>query len=462
MRIEQLVQLLRGTDRVSRAELLRLCDELERAVVPGPSGEVGLRTVIEPGAMAGPAHTVIWWGFTRDRAPMLPRLRLSKAERAALGAAAPDLGGVMAGEARRWRRPLELTAETLVLVCPRTDAVGDPAHPHPLWDELVAAMPEATLHAQLEVEHPVLPGGLRARHKRVPSRPLPQPFKIARAPAPLGLRDEESASSLEQLLGCSLAYVLRYRGKLRSRLASAPVEPGPLLYGNIAHHVLALVFADGSLTPDEAAARAEALIEVELPHVAETLLLADHHAERAAVRRAIVDSARLVAVIIERSGARLRGLEVPLAGSIGAATIAGHADLVLETPDHVIDFKWGTSSYRERLRAGTAVQLAIYASMRPAGTGAGFLAVRDQRVLAAHGSAIPMAIEPGDHSVGDMLAGVHSALDSRIAELAEGRLAAPGALEDAPHSRLVDGVLKLAPKCQDCELAAMCGRRGRT
>jgi hypothetical protein len=87
--------------------------------------------------------------------------------------------------------------------------------------------------------------------------------------------------------------------------------------------------------------------------------------------------------------------------------------------------------------------------------------VRDQRVLAARGSAIPAATEPGDHSLDDMLAGVRAALDGRIAELAEGRLTAPGAIEDAPRSRLVDGTLTLAPNCQDCELAALCGRRGR-
>jgi RecB family exonuclease len=461
MRTEQLVQLLQGNQHVSRVALLRLCDELERTVVPGRSAELGLQSVIVPGAMVGPTRTVIWWGFTRDRASALPRLRLSNAERAALGIAAPDFGAVMAHEARLWRRPLDLTTDALVLVCPRTDAVGDPAHPHPLWDELVAVMPDASLQWHLEVERPMLPGGVRARDQRPRSRPLAQPFDVAHAPGPLGLRDEESASSVEQLLGCSLAYVLRYRGKLRPRLAASPAEPSPLLYGNVAHHVLGLVFAAGALPPDEAAARADAVLEAELPRIAETLLLPDHQAERAMMRGAIVDSARFVATLIEHSGARLRGLEVPLAGTIGVTRIAGRADLVLEGPDHVLDFKWGTSSHRDQLRAGAAVQLAIYAALGCAGSGAGFVAVRDQRLLAARGSGLPMATEPGDHTIDDMLAGVRGALDGRVAELAAGRLAAPGAVEDAPRSRLVDGVLRLAPSCEYCELGTLCGRRGR-
>ncbi|HEX3766272.1 MAG TPA: PD-(D/E)XK nuclease family protein [Kofleriaceae bacterium] len=459
-RTEQLVQLLHGADHVSRAELLRLCDELERTVVPSASAEAGLHTVIVPGAMVGPAATVIWWGFTRDRAPVPPRLRLSNAERAALGAVVPDFGAMMAHEARLWRRPLELAAHSLVLVCPRTDSVGDPTHPHPLWDELVATMPEAALRAHLEVEHPMLPGGILARHQRARPRPLPQPFTVAHAPVPLALRDVESASSIEQLLGCSLAYVLRYRGRLRPRLSAPPVEPSPLLYGNVAHHVLALVFASGSLPPDEAAVRANALLDFELPRIAETLLLPDRQAERAMVRCAIVDSARLVAILIQHSRARLRGLEVPLAGKIGTTSIAGRADLVLEAPDHVLDFKWGTASHRDQLRTGAAVQLAIYAALLRAGSGASFLSVRDQRLLAARGSGLPMAIEPGDHTIDEMLAGVHAAIDDRIAELALGQLVAPGAMEDAPRSRLVDRVLRLAPSCNYCELGTLCGRRG--
>lgn len=461
LRSVQLLELLGGTNRVSRPQLVRLCDELERTTVPGPTAELGLHSVIVPGAMAGPARTVIWWGFTRDRAPAAPRIQLSNAERAALGAIAPDFGTLMAHEARRWRRPLELTTGTLVLVCPRADAVGDRAHPHPLWDELVAAMPESTLRACLVVDHLVLSGGTRVRRQRALPRPLPRPFGVAYLPAPLGLRVEESASSLEQLLGCSLSYMLRYHGKLRPRLAGTPAQPNPLLYGNVAHHVLALVFSVGALTSERAAARAEAVLDAELPRIAETLLLPDHQAERSMLRRAVIECARLVATVIERSGGNLRGVEVPLAGMVGTARVVGRADLVIEAPEHLLDFKWGTSSHREALRTGTAVQLAIYAALLHEHAGAGFLGIRDQRLLAARGSRIPLATEPGDHSVEKMLAAVRGALEGRIGELAEGRAVAPGALEVAQRSRVVDGMLRLAPDCDHCELGTLCGRRGR-
>jgi RecB family exonuclease len=460
-RTARLLELLRGTNRVTRRQLLRLCDELECTVVPGSTGEVGLHSVIGPGAMAGPARTVIWWGFSRDRAAMARRVQLSSAERAALGAAAPDFGKMAAYEARRWRRPLELATGTLVLVSPRTDAVGDRAHPHPLWDELVAAMPESTLQASLVVDHLVISGTVRARRQHVSSRPLPQPFGVTYLQAPLGLREVESASSVELLLRCSLAYVLRYHARLRSRLAAAPAQANPLLYGNVAHHVLAVVFSAGSLPPERAAMQAEATLEAELPRIAETVLLPEHQAERSALRRAVIECARLVATVLERCGSSLRGVELPLTGMVGAARVEGRADLVIDAPTHLIDFKWGISSHREALRTGTAVQLAVYAALLRERAGAGFLGIRDLRLLAARGSGIPFASEPGEHSIDEMSAAVQAALEARMGELAEGRTEAPGALEQAPRSRWADGVLRVAPDCKHCELGTLCGRRGR-
>ena len=108
VRCDQLVALTRGSIQVRRIELLRLCDTLERALVPSQRGEAGLHGIASPGAMAGPASTVIWWGFARDRSPRWSGIRLSREERGALGLAAPDAGALMALEARRcWLPPFQ-------------------------------------------------------------------------------------------------------------------------------------------------------------------------------------------------------------------------------------------------------------------------------------------------------------------------------------------------------------------
>jgi RecB family exonuclease len=248
-------------------------------------------------------------------------------------------------------------------------------------------------------------------------------------------------------------------------MAARPTEPSPLLYGSLAHHLLALVFGVSVPTPNEATAHAEAIFDRELPALAEALALPDHQAERTSLRRAFVEASRLLAIVIAHSGASLRGLEVPLAGSIAGVRIVARADLVLDAPFHVIDFKWGGSSQRERLRAGTAVQLAIYAALARGEAavlpGVAYLTLRDQRLLATRGSGLATADEIATHTVEEMLGAIQRGLEVRIGELADQRLAAPGAGgEDAARSRIVDGVLRLAPPCQHCDFDALCGRRG--
>ncbi len=462
-----------GGQPLDLAALRSLCDRIEEPHTRGAPAELGLASVVDPGALLGSPRVVVWWGFTRDHVPGTPRIRLSPDERAALAAAgvtAPDAGAVMAHEARRWRRPLALASDAAVLVCPRTDEAGAPAHPHPLWDELIAAMPDPGHAARLLASQPTLfaPGSpavpIEARRVRVPLRPRPTPVELARSSRALGLRELDSASSIEALLGCSLAYVLRYTGDLGSGLSAPAARPGPLLSGELVHHVLARVLAGDPLDPEDAARRAAAIADAELPRLAETLLLPDHQAEHAAVRRAIIDSARVLAACIARAGATLRGIEIPLEGKLGPARLSARADLVLAQPDHVIDIKWGGSSQREALRAGAAVQLAVYAELARTGPrlpGVAYLLARARRLIAARGTRLPGVAEPTSFSVDDILRATQAALERRLRELSDGVLVAPGAVEDVPSSRLADGELHVAPACAFCELDGLCGRGGR-
>jgi hypothetical protein len=184
---------------------------------------------------------------------------------------------------------------------------------YPLWDELIATMGEPRSAARacgcivaFSVAHRAL------------AAPLPAPVACARVDLgrPLALRAVESPSSAETLLGCSFAYALRYTADVRTGLASAVAAPGPLLSGQIAHYVLARVFAVGALAPPAAAERAAAMVDRMLPELAETLLLDHCQADRATVRRAIVESARAVAEVervdhhgrvSRRTGRRLSG-----------------------------------------------------------------------------------------------------------------------------------------------------------
>jgi hypothetical protein len=452
-----------GVDRFSRAQLIRICDEVDCDSASGSSAEVGLAAIPEPAAMLGPARFVVWWDFARDRAPFRRRLRLSAAERRGLrdaGVRAPDAGSEMAGEARRWRRPLRLTSEALVLVCPLTGKDGDPGHPHPLWDELTSSMTDAHLTSRLHVSALKVPAA--ARRQSVSLREPTVAVAFARAPHAIALRELESPSSVEKLLGCSMAWALHYPGKLRRGLSSGPGEPSPLLFGKIAHHILAKVFIGGALPPAAAATRAEELLAAEMPRICESLLLPAHQGERAVVKRAIVDSARELASILERTGASVRGTEVELSCDFATTRLQGRADLLLSDPDLALDLKWGVSGRKDSLESGSALQLAAYAHLSREGDaalpGIAYFILSNQRVFAERGTCLTEADCPGNASAADTWAGAVVAFQQRLAELALGQLAAPGAVEDPEASALAGGMLRMAPGCRYCELHGLCGR----
>ena len=91
-----------------------------------------------------------------------------------------------------------------------------------------------------------------------------------------------------------------------------------------------------------------------------------------------------------------------------------------------------------------------------------YLSLRTQRLFAASGSTLPDASRPGAHTSKDMLAGAVARLDERRDQLAKGQLEAPSALEDLKEHGLSEGVMRLAPKCDYCELGSVCGRRVRS
>ena len=455
---EELRQLVELAERpaLTHVELARLVSEAMEASAMA-MGEAGLPAVREPGAVLGPARTIIWWGFTRDRAAGPRRLRLSRAERAALVAAGvrvPQPGAEMEAEAARWRRPLESAEERLVLVCPRTDEAGEPTSPHPLWDELASSMADPALAARLEVSQ------LGAARARAEARPLPAPAPAARAAGPIALRERESPSSLETLLGCSLAWTLDYRGGLRAGLSDGPGTPDNLVFGQLAHHLLAQVFAEG---PARAAERAEALFDRDLEGLCEALCLPRFQIERETVRQAVVASAAELAALVERTGATVAGVELEVAGTLGGVAVGGWADLVLAGPDIVLDLKWGKSSNRRLLERGTAIQLATYAELLRRGGArpqVGYFILRTQELFAEAGSTLRDVAMPGRASADDTLAGMVAALAARVAELARGELEAPGAAGDEIEGELAGGRLTITPKCRYCELAALCGRGG--
>lgn len=441
-----------GEPALTLVQLRRLCDDLDPRCGLPTASHAGLASVADPSAVLGPARMIVWWSFTRDSAPSVPRVRLSNVERSRLPVP-PDPGLMMEGEAKRWRRPLDYAIETLLLVCPHTSDAGEEASPHPLWDELRAAMREPQHAALLESTR------LGATRRTPARRALPVVSTTINAGTSLVLRERESPSSLDKLLGCSFAWALTYHGKLYGGISDGAATPTALLYGNLAHLILAQVFGGGVLDAAAARARAREILDHDLDLLAENLALPRYQIERTTVRQAILESAHELGALLTESGARIRGVELPLAGELASFSLGGSADLVLESPDAVIDLKWGHKSHRDKLKAGTALQLAIYAELSGASQ-VGYFSLTNQELYTPPASTLPRAQSTGNAAPRDIWAGALVALGERRTELAAGELFAPAADGTRISGHLAPDRLTLAPPCRYCSFSALCGLGG--
>jgi hypothetical protein len=426
--------------------------------------EAGLGVVGLPGGIGGPARRILWWNFRRTDSSASGVFPATLAERAALAAAGIDLeapGVESVRRALRWRRPLLLASESLVLVAPHRDALGKELQPHSLWDEITASLAPGRPPDLLQ--RPA-PAGPRTPKSSVRSlRPLPEP-RVDWSGPPVALREVESPSSLEKLLGCSLLHALTYAGELRpGRSGSLPANA--LLLGSVCHSILERALSRTGFTPDEAAEEAERLFDTTGPFLGAPLFLPGAERDRAVARRAVRDAARHLVGLAARLGVSRVEVERPLEARWPGGTVSGRADLVLTSPTAIVDLKWSKGVRRKLLRNGGALQLAAYARLLAHEDGlrdlppVAYYILRDAVLLAQSESDFPGAEAMGGPSPRDVWAAAESALLTARDRLARGELASPGRGQDEKASAaLTDAGLVVPAPCAYCDHGALCGR----
>lgn len=472
---EAFVALVRasGLDAFTPPLLHRLVREA-KGEAPGDApfaAQAGPAHVGGPGAILGAAGVVVWWGFDHTSVEPVRRLPLAPAERAELVAAGVELADPAheaAGRAARWRRPLECATQALLLVCPERDEAGQPAHPHPLWDEVLARIAPASARraAATRLERRTLETA-RARVRRE-ALALPAPRRTWRVQADrLAPRSVESPSGLDALLGCPFQWALRYTGRLRE-MDSPLLEDrtSTRLLGSLVHHVLNRLLERGRPAPEDAATQAGAIFDDEAPRRVASLWLPGAETVRAQVRRAAMASARAIATLMRAAGTPEAASEQARSLELLGGTFEGRPDLVLAPTPRIVDLKWGGASYRRDLLAdGAATQLASYARLMGAPGGfppVAFFILATQRLLTTDGEAFPGAeLVPGDGPEVTW-ARLEEAHRETWAQLREGRLEArgvPTADGDgvAAKSAVADGRLELAAPCRFCAYGALCG-----
>jgi len=451
-----------GETRLSQQTLRRICTDVGSESWNFTEGQAGLLHVRTPGAITAPAKTVVWWNFSRATAPRPQRLFLTVAERDAidrLGIKAPDARLVNA-HAEAWRRPLHQTQSQLLLVCPEHDLAGEKSELHPLWDEIIATLKEQDSVARLIMHELRVP--FAAPRRAVEAKPLVYAAVQLKTTHSLKLREKESPSSLELLLGCSLNWALHYKGQVDSRLASPLPKPTPLLYGSVAHDILEKILLRPDRTEAEAADFAAVAFDQQAKDQFESLHLPQYQAQKAALRLAVVESARALVRIMRKHKAVVAGTEVVGRITVDGMVVEGRSDLVWKSPGVVLDLKWGRSTPAEKLRTGTHLQLAAYAAMHATDgkwPESAYFALYSQELLTEpNGILQDDGITPGRHTAEAVWNATLAAVARRRIELDAGDVRAPGADASDPAATLVGATLSMAAPCRYCNYAALCGR----
>lgn len=434
--------------------------------------------VDEPGALLVTRDTVVFWhavAGTERRAFPEPWREPEREALSAAGVELPDIDARLADENTAWRRAVLAARARVIFAVPDT-AAGSVCAPHPLWEEIVARLraDEAAVASLTRTAH-------QLRAARLPLAPAPganlPPGRVEwRLPASAArAADVHSASSLDELLRCPLRWTLKRRAKLYAG-AVAQLPPDHKLAGTIGHRLVETLHVSGKLTTDAAELRraAAAALETLLREEGTPWLLPGRAFDREQKKAALIHAVERLAAGLSESGLTVEAVEESLEAPWGERTLQGRADLLARDAAGrrvIVDLKWGASSYRDLLRAGLALQLAVYARAAAAGrpVPAGYFSLKATSFLTTE-PGLFADVEPLDGpSPGETLDRAERTLGLVEEALRQGRVPAAGVASSqgllpvlgvAPtdEARYLD--YRKAPDgaCQYCDHDAICGK----
>jgi ATP-dependent helicase/nuclease subunit B len=456
------------------AELLR-----ERA------GRVAL--VDSASGLRRPYVNVVWWPFTAaaNGVAVLPWRRHELTALAAANLRFPDPGRRLSEQAAAARSAFLCAKERLVLVLPR-DHAGQPLPHHPLWDELLASarLDEAALDrvtvSAVELTDPDSTSVLRDRPFLSTRFPVDLPGGHSEWVVPaehITTIDRFSPASLEALLGCSLEWALRYRAGAHPGGHTLP--PLYLLNGSLGHRLVELLHAGGAFDLEEESLRrrAEADLATLFRKEGAVLLRPGMTFERGQLEQQLLGAAVELSRLLRGAGLRIVAVEKSLEIAWHGGKLEGRLDLLVVSPngEHaIIDMKGGMSIYRDLLRAGRALQLALYAfahSVEHEHDGwpdAGYFSLKQGKLFGPPSRVLPHAeVVPGP-PLSDTWRRVERSVARALPLARQGRFFATG-VRGAPSPLQTLGVpeaeadahfaLPSGARCQYCRYDALCGRR---
>lgn len=455
-----------GLESVNEPLIKRLVDVAtsSQAIPPAIPAQAGLAAVPKAEAVVGEARRIVWWNFTRDTVPPLIEPLLSEDERKSLSGAGvqlPDSALLASSRAKRWRRPLECVSQQLILVCPKLDGAGEEIHPHPLWDELLAASTDRvkTLMSERVQQSYSIPT-VTPTHL-----PIPRPqVRWHVTPGMVKPREVESPSSLENFLGCPLKWTLQYKAQINSGHLAILPDMVPIK-GSLAHALLEEVLLQETFpSADDGAALAGELFDRKAPGLVATLFQEGMEAEREDIRNTVVMATRSLLQHLHAAGTSKITVEQHLEGTFGSQKLQGWADIVLDEPFTVIDLKRSWAKfYKKKMASGTALQIVIYGWLLKEARGCfpalSYFTLEDQTFLTSDAVHFPNGEQVEVPPSIDVWQAFEETFNEAWQVLNAGMISCPGNGGDKVESRFADDRLILEPPCRFCDYDVLCGRR---
>jgi ATP-dependent helicase/nuclease subunit B len=433
---------------------------------------------------------VVWWHCVSSSAwrPPVPPWR--RAELAALRGAGiflSDPSQRLAAESRTWQHVVHAARSRLVLAIPRWER-GNLAEPHPIYQEIAGRLGAGPDLVGVTLEARNLLGGYVSP---LVSQSLPALVELGPIHLP-SARDEwrldpallhapavHTATSLDELLGCPLQWVLKNGTNLRAgTLASIP--KAQQLNGIVGHRLVEELHRAGAMdkldTLEHAiATRLDSIVREE----AAVLLRPGMTFELTQLKRQLERSIVRLAEVLAHSNLTVAGVEKDVETEWRAGKLRGRLDVLLCAEDGrkiVLDLKWGRKAYKDRLEQGLATQLAVYvAALRGATAGAlphaAFFSLSRGEILATREVQFSGVAATAGPAIQETLARLERTVERIEAILMVGRVPVTGVKGALPLLRVLgvdeaedSAYLQRIPgdACEYCSYGALCGRSWET
>lgn len=324
-------------------------------------------------AVYGPVNQLLWWDFFEQEpdyffSRWFPE-ELLELKQAGVTIESPDQQNQRLVSQRK--RPV-LWTQTQLILCQPDYCDGTRIQAHPLMGDLEAAFGEDLSAITLHIDQQAV-GTAWSTAFQLPKsdleqpQPLAQPKSFLQVNASLTPRDEETPTSLEQLLYYPYQWVFKHHIQLRQSSILSVVQDNRLL-GNLAHRLLEKLLKNN--WNEWSKQQLENWVSNEIPDLLQkegaTLLLYGREPELIAFSKHMKYAAWSLINLLKQNNWEVLATEKEMRGQLGQLSLYGRADLILKRGQEraVIDLKWrGVGRYTNVLTSEEDIQLALYARL---------------------------------------------------------------------------------------------------